>query len=458
MINRRTPFSIVNAVFVVALCWCAAPAQQRQEAAPSSSAVVEEESRGVSSSSAALFDEAAAYTQKKFEEFERQRLPYDAKLAEKTKQEQRDLATRHAAGLAARSDQLSGIDFFYLGQLYALADRSEETVAALRRFLSAPSTSPAPSGENAQTARSLIFTHSLQKNAFDEAAAALADYARNEPQILATRFRMEIALIAAHRRQKNYDRAAEVGRQALASLQKFSARDDLENNLRTQAVYGVGAALVDVFVEAKRPDEARATLEDLRRLGLVIPSASLYRQASRRLTALLGQPAGAIELGAGAETPSFAPELEVAEWIDQKPIKLSELRGRVVLLDFWATWCGPCHIAFPVLRDLHQKYEKKGLTVIGATQFYGTSSRMPEMSPKEELSYLRRFKKAQRLPYGFAVARDDANGLRYGVSSIPTVVLIDRKGAVRYISVGAGEQDTAELPRVVEKLLSEPSS
>lgn len=431
-------FTTPRGAFLLAICFCAIISAGAQTAAPNGPA-----------SAAQLYDQAATYTQKKFDEFERDRLPYDDKLAEKTKQEQRDLAARSAADLAARS-ALADTDFYYLGQLYSLAERPAEARAALQRYLDRQ---PTPSGELAQTARALIFVHAVKQNDLAGAEAALAAYKEHEPQSISNRFRMESLLIGTLRKKAQTQRAIELSRLFLASAREMKVKDSAEMLLRGQMIYSTGSTLADIYLETNRRPEARAALEELRRIGLALPSATIYRQAARRLAAL----------GGGEETvelaePSPAPEISFAEWIDQKPVKLADLRGRVVLLDFWATWCGPCHITFPTLKSLHEKYKDKGLTVLGATRYYGTSSRMPEMSPKEELAYLRRFKRAQRLPYGFAVANDDANDINYGVSSIPTAVLIDHRGTVRYISVGVSAAENERLVRLVEKLLQEANT
>lgn len=430
-------FPATRGVFLLAFFFCAMISIGAQTAAPNNPVPA-----------AQLYDQAATYTQKKFDEFERDKLPYDDKLAEKTKQEQRELAARSAAGLAARS-ALAGTDFYYLGQLYSLAERPAEARAALRRYLDAQ---PTPSEELAQTARALIFVHAVKQDALAEAEGALAAYKAHEPQSISNRFRMESLLVGTLRKKAQTGRAIELSRLFLASAREMKVKDSAEMLLRGQMIYSTGSALADIYLETNRRPEARAALEELRRIGLALPSATIYRQAARRLAALGG---GGEETAEAAAEPSPAPEISFAEWIDQKPVKLADLRGHVVLLDFWATWCGPCHITFPTLKSLHEKYKDKGLTVLGATRYYGTSSRLPEMSPKEELAYLRRFKRAQRLPYGFAVANDDANDINYGVSSIPTAVLIDHRGTVRYISVGVSAAENERLIRLVEKLLQE---
>ena len=78
--------------------------------------------------------------------------------------------------------------------------------------------------------------------------------------------------------------------------------------------------------------------------------------------------------------------------------------------------------------------------IVGVTKYYGHGDRTP-MTPAEELVYLREFKKRNGLPYGSVVADSNTNEFNYGVFSIPTSFLIDRKGVVRYISLGADEEE-----------------
>jgi len=80
------------------------------------------------------------------------------------------------------------------------------------------------------------------------------------------------------------------------------------------------------------------------------------------------------------------------------------------------------------------------------------------LSDASRISILQEFKKKNHLPYGFAVADSKENDLNYGVFAIPTSFLIDRRGAVRFISVGSGSQDTAMLGMMIKRLLEEPAS
>ena len=94
--------------------------------------------------------------------------------------------------------------------------------------------------------------------------------------------------------------------------------------------------------------------------------------------------------------------------------------------------------------------------ILGVTNYYGQADGR-SVTPAEELVYLREFKKKNHLPYGFAVENSSANDLNYGVFSIPMSFLIDRRGHVRFIAVGAGDAETAALGKMIKKLIDEPA-
>jgi peroxiredoxin len=93
--------------------------------------------------------------------------------------------------------------------------------------------------------------------------------------------------------------------------------------------------------------------------------------------------------------------------------------------------------------------------VIGLTNFDGHAEGK-SLTRGQELDYLRDFKKRLGLSYGFAVSEEGRNDIRYGVSSIPTTFLLDRRGVVRFISIGSSDVEAAALNRMIKKLIEEP--
>ncbi len=154
-----------------------------------------------------------------------------------------------------------------------------------------------------------------------------------------------------------------------------------------------------------------------------------------------------------------APELQqIKGWINSEPIKLADLRGKVVLLDFWGTWCGPCVGAIPKLIDLHEKYHNKGLVIIGIHD--DSIKSMKELN--EKLSGLSE-KRWDGKEIPFVVALDGGGNCKiegtkltvrgattaaYGIQSFPTMVLIDKEGKV------VKEYNRGEDTDVLEKLLA----
>jgi thiol-disulfide isomerase/thioredoxin len=150
-----------------------------------------------------------------------------------------------------------------------------------------------------------------------------------------------------------------------------------------------------------------------------------------------------------------APELlSVDAWFPGESRNLQALRGKVVLLDFWATWCTPCFEAFPALSEWHQDLGPEGLVVLGITRYYGQAEGFKVDNPNE-IDFLKRFKAKQRLGYDFVVLNDQQTQMAYGATALPTTVLIDRKGKIRYIEAGTSTSRIEDLRQMILKVLAE---
>jgi len=141
---------------------------------------------------------------------------------------------------------------------------------------------------------------------------------------------------------------------------------------------------------------------------------------------------------------SFAPtwkDVEVAS--GSFPPSISSLRGRVVLLDFWATWCAPCRVVIPKLDDLQSRYGAQGLSVLGVST--------------EDTQDVALFAHRMAMHYGIASDRHGQTSRTYGVVSLPTLVVIDKRGVVRDVSIGYDPTADARLDAMVRSLLAEPA-
>ena len=134
---------------------------------------------------------------------------------------------------------------------------------------------------------------------------------------------------------------------------------------------------------------------------------------------------------------SAAPEIHVTTWINNDATTLRDLRGRVVLLEFWATWCKPCQEMFPKLRKLDEDYRERGLEVVALTRHY-MAYRATAASQEEELDLMRKVVREHALAFRVGVAEDERTQELYGATGLPMLALIDRHGVVRYAHFGGG--------------------
>lgn len=132
-----------------------------------------------------------------------------------------------------------------------------------------------------------------------------------------------------------------------------------------------------------------------------------------------------------------APDWELKN-LEGKVVKLSEFRGKVVILDFWATWCGPCRVEIPHFVELQKQYRDKGLAVIGVS--------LDEQGPEVVKKFVKQFGVNYPVVIGNEKIAD-----AYGIEGLPTTFVIDRHG--RIVSWYIGYNDKAVFEKEIQSQL-----
>lgn len=147
-----------------------------------------------------------------------------------------------------------------------------------------------------------------------------------------------------------------------------------------------------------------------------------------------------------------APALDLSEHLGPKPPTLEALKGKVVVLFFWAHWCPDCKIQGPILARLVAKYGPQGFTVLAPTQRFGFVAGGQAAGPNEEARYIDQVRRTSySVLAGQPVPLSATNHERYGVSTTPTLVLVDREGIVRLYHPGRMAEE--ELEPLVRRLI-----
>jgi thiol-disulfide isomerase/thioredoxin len=150
-------------------------------------------------------------------------------------------------------------------------------------------------------------------------------------------------------------------------------------------------------------------------------------------------------------TGTAPPPLLWTDHLGPNPPTAASLKGKAVILFFWAHWCPDCKQQGPILAQLRDRYARKGLVIIGPTQFYGYVARGEDATPAQEKPYI----DAVRREYysglsDMPVPLNNENFSNYGASTSPTIVLLDRNGIVRLYH--PGRMSYEELANELDKV------
>ncbi len=191
------------------------------------------------------------------------------------------------------------------------------------------------------------------------------------------------------------------------------------------------------------------------RVGRAVAGFSRFErtiEAAKKLKKMIGQP---------------VPELDVDAWVNNDEAKASfdSLKGKVVLYDFWAIWCGPCIATFPHLRELREEFGDQGFEIVGVTRYYNyqwdedaeqAKREQEPTDPEVEHEAIAKFLQSKDMQHPSIVSpKDSDNNERFGVTGIPHAVVVDRQGKVRLIKIGSGEANAKAIHDMVKELVAE---
>lgn len=429
-----------------------------------------------------MFDEANGYIRTKAAEFDAKKIQFSTELFDKTKLEQRQLAAKHAASALTRKS-LSGDDQYYLGMLHWIAENLGGAEDALRKFTASEPADPA----RLQTARSVLIVVLAKLKKVADAEAVLADYQKSEPKKLTERSRIGSEMAKAYQAAGDFVKMTPHAESSYAAT-KLLLADAASRARGLDEILDAGMLVYEAHRDAGEQKRADEALEDMRATAALVGSASFYYYAvDQRIKYMIetGRKPAALAYYSAALASSArdfrektagdditrrlrrrevhykllgesVPELlAVDTWFPGQPRLLKVYRGKVVLLDFWATWCAPCFEAFPSLIEWHRDWNRDGFEILGITRYYpGKEYSLPE-EPAAQVGVLKELREKQKLPYDFVVTTDQSTQILFGATSLPTAVLIDRKGVIRYIEAGTSSTRLVQMREMVQKLLAE---
>lgn len=166
--------------------------------------------------------------------------------------------------------------------------------------------------------------------------------------------------------------------------------------------------------------------------------------AAPQMAAAAAAPAGGVATmrGKNKKGQPLPPDFNLPEIFSGNPIKLAELEGKVVLVDFWATWCGPCRMEIPHFVELQNTYKKQGFTMVGISL------------DQQGVEMVKNFSKQWKINYPIVIDSSGEVASAYGgIRSIPTTYLIGRDGTVKETIVGYRPKEVFE--EAIKKALKE---
>jgi thiol-disulfide isomerase/thioredoxin len=315
-----------------------------------------------------------------------------------------------------------------------------------------------------------------------DAAAIRLSFLRFEPDASAQQLMIRRALThpklqAALKEGKAYSLFFSLSSARKELLPEILALKDVLTTDMPPEVAARAYQVVDAVVALTGDDDA-ATREPLRAKTLEMVRAAMKHEGNNEalreaLSNAEKKLDGAFMKGELIGHP--APDLTIT-WTNMEPAikSLADLKGKVVVMDFWATWCGPCVAAFPDVKKLQAHYEGYPVVLLGVTSLQGFHVSGPKIGedgtviaetrsidckddPEKEMKLMGEYIKERGITWKIAFSKESVFNSEYGVYSIPHVVIIDAKGNVRYRRLHPNDKAVPMIDKVrmIDGLLRE---
>jgi thiol-disulfide isomerase/thioredoxin len=157
----------------------------------------------------------------------------------------------------------------------------------------------------------------------------------------------------------------------------------------------------------------------------------------------VGRPSGSGAAVGNWLTPEERSDIDLSgefKSLDGRTISLSDFSGKVLFLNVWATWCGPCRQEMPSMAELYREFAGQGLSMIAVSS--------------EDLETVRDYAAGSRYPFTIMIDSEDVLGRRFGINAIPTTFIVDKQGQLVYQHVGYNDWSSSTVREQIRDLLT----